>query len=541
MRITAAEAILKMIEKQGVSVVFGYPGATNAPIYDALHKTKLRAVLTRNEQGAAHAASSYFKMTGSIGVCMATSGPGATNLVTGIANAYMDSIPLVAVTGQVACQMVGKDAFQEVDITGVTTPITKHNYLVKNADEIPKIMAEAFYIAGTGRPGPVVVDVPMDVQLQKINFRFPDRPNILGYSPQKPVDPAQVQLLASALKEAKRPLIVAGGGILCAGASCEFLRFLERLALPAVSTLMGISAVPSVHRQFLGMVGLHGTKAANFAFDQADLVVFMGARVSDRSASNPEWLSEHAKIAHVDIDPAEINKNIPCDVSVAGDIKDTLFMLEERTAGVCCPADWLDMCTKAKALDPVPKAGNSAYTNPKYFLKMLSEAVGEDTVISTEVGQNQIWTANHYRFTRPNTFLTSGGFGTMGYGLPAAIGAKIARPEATVIAIEGDGSFQMAMPELAAMKQAGADLKIVLFVNRTLGMVRELQRDHYGANYTSVDLGAYPKYDRIAAAYDIAYGAVRSDSEAENGIMEMLKTDGPFLLEVFVDPEENTL
>ena len=541
MEITAAEAILKIIEQQGVEVVFGYPGAANTPIYDAILRTGLRYILTRNEQGAAHAASSYFKMTGRVGVCLATSGPGATNLVTGIANAYMDSTPLVAITGQVDRSLVGKDAFQEVDVTGVTTPITKHNYLASNAEELPRIISEAFYIAGTGRPGPVVVDVPMDVQLQLIDFRLPDKPAIRGYRPDIPVDKKQVRRLARAVKKAKRPLIVAGGGVLTAGASEELARLCEQIGVPVVSTLMGVTSLPSAHRQYLGMSGLHGNVAANHAFSRADLLIFAGARVSDRSVPDGRALSARAAVAHIDIDPAEINKNVPSDISIAGNLREALALLSECAAGISCPKQWLEECAEAKR-ESAPKYQNRVgAVNPKYFLQRLSEAAGPDAVVATEVGQNQIWTANHYRFTRPNTFLTSGGFGTMGYGLPAAIGAKIARPELTVIAIEGDGSFQMSMPELGTMKQWKADLKIVVFVNRVLGMVREQQQLHFRSNFVSVDLGEYPRFDKIAAAYDIPYRSVSADSEVDAAICAMLETDGAFLLEVAVDKAESTL
>lgn len=541
MKSTAAEAILKIIEQQGVGVVFGYPGAANTPIYDSICHTGLRYILTRNEQGAAHAASSYFKMTGRVGVCLATSGPGATNLVTGIANAYMDSIPLVAITGQVDRSLVGKDAFQEVDVTGVTTPITKHNYLASNAEEVPRIISEAFYIAGTGRPGPVVVDVPMDVQLQLIDFEPPGKPEIRGYRPDIPVDQKQVRLLAKAIKKAKRPLIVAGGGVLTAGASAELARLCEQIGLPAVSTLMGVSALPSAHRQYLGMSGLHGNAAANAAFSRADLLIFAGARVSDRSVSDGRALSARATVAHIDIDPAEINKNVPSDISIAGNLRDVLALLTEYTTAISCAKEWLEEYAEFKR-ENIPEYRSGIGTvNPKYFLQRLSAAAGPDAVVATEVGQNQIWTANYYSFTRPNTFLTSGGFGTMGYGLPAAIGAKIARPELTVIAVEGDGSFQMSMPELGTMKQWGADLKIVVFVNRVLGMVREQQQLHFHSNFVSVDLGEYPRFDKIAAAYDIPYRSVSADSEVDAAICAMLETDGAFLLEVAVDKEESTL
>lgn len=541
MKISAAEALLKVIEEHGVDVLFGYPGAANTPIYDNIGKTGICYILTRNEQGAAHAASSYFKMTGKVGVCTATSGPGATNLVTGIANAYMDSTPLVAITGQVIRSQVGKDAFQEVDMTGVTSPISKHNYLVKHAEDIPRIVNEAFYIAGTGRPGPVVIDIPMDLQKELIEYKPLGKPEIRGYHPDIETDVKQVAKMAKAVKKAKRPLMIAGGGILAAGASEAFTRLVETVQIPVVSTLMGIGSIPSAHRQYLGMIGSHGFKSANLAFAKADLVIFMGARVSDRAVADTAGLSGRATVIHVDIDPAEISKNVPCDISVIGNIRDVLAHLEREWNGYCCPAAWLEEAAGLKQYNPEVKGGEGEYVNPKYFLRMLSEATKGDAVIATEVGQNQIWTSNNYAFTKPNTFLTSGGFGTMGYGLPAAMGAKIARPDALVIAIEGDGSFQMSMPELGAIKQWGVNVKIVVFVNHSLGMVHEYQKVNYGGNYVSVDLGQYPRFGKIADAYDIPNLTIHKNSEVPGAIEKLLETEETFLLEVAVNPAETTL
>lgn len=540
MEITVAEAVLRVVKEQGTDVIYGYPGAANTPVYDKINNAELHCVLTRNEQGAAHAASSYFKMTGKVGVCTATSGPGATNLITGIANAYMDSTPLIAITGQVPLCNIGKDAFQEVDTTGVTTPITKHNYLVKNAEDAVSIMREAFYIAKTGRPGPVVVDIPLDIQKELIEFTPCEQPEIRGYNPEPELNVKQIKKLAKMLRSAKRPFIVLGGGVLGAGASNEFAAFVEKIKIPVTSTLMGISGINSDHNQYLGMLGLHGTHSANSAFLNSDLIIFMGSRISDRAVSDSEATARRAKIVHIDIDPAEINKNIICDLSIVADIKKLLIKLNEYIDFVC-PDSWLNECIKTKSQNIKAEDSQTKLVNPKLFLKMLSDKTTPETVVATEVGQNQIWTANHYKFSKPNTFLTSGGFGTMGYGLPAALGAKIARPELTVIAIEGDGSFQMAMPELAAMREAGAGLKIVIFKNRSLGMVHELQQLHFDSNFVSVDLGDYPYLNKIAEAYDIPYMKISTNDEIEKGINALLKDGQTFILEVLVDEFESTL
>ncbi|MBQ3554581.1 MAG: biosynthetic-type acetolactate synthase large subunit [Clostridia bacterium] len=540
MEMTAAEAILRVIKEQGTDVVFGYPGATTAPIYDRLPQSGLRHILTRNEQGAAHAAVAYGIASDKVGVCIVTSGPGVTNLLTGIANAYMDSVPLVAITGQVACSQVGTDSFQEVDTTGVTTPVTKHNYLIKNKEELLPVLREAFIIAKSGRPGPVVVDVPLDIQKELVEFT-PDagemRRNIL---PTQKIDKRSLNRLLRALGRAKKPLIIAGGGIMKSGASEELTRFAQALGIPVASTMMGLTALSGTHPLCLGMVGRHGTDAANQAYYEADTVLFIGSRISDRTVPDWDELSGRATIIHIDIDPAEINKNIPADISLIGDCKEILSVLLARIGEVHCPEDWAKKCADKSKKKAFSKRSTHSVT-PAFFLELLSEKTSDDTLITTEVGQHQIWVAKHYTFQKPNTLLTSGGFGTMGFGLPAAIGAKLARPAQTVIALEGDGSFQMAMPELATMKQAGTEIKIVLFTNRSLGMVREYQTLMYQSNYVGVDLGVYPRFDKIAEAYDIPYRAIRCDSEVSAGIDAMLSCPGSFLLELVIDESETTV
>ncbi len=539
MEFIAAEAVLKVLKEQGADVIFGYPGATTAPIYDHLPNSGLRHVLTRNEQGAAHAAAAYAVAKGTVGVCIVTSGPGVTNLLSGIANAYMDSVPLVAICGQVACWQVGTDSFQEVDTTGVSTPITKHNYLVKHASELIGTLREAFLIAKSGRPGPVVVDIPLDVQKEILSeFPLPEETALRSQKAAPAIKKRELNRFVRALSRAKKPLFVVGGGVLKSGASKELIALSETLGVPVVSTMMGLTAMPGDHPQFLGMLGRHGTKAAANAFSESDLVAFIGSRISDRTVADLDALKQRASIVHIDIDPAEINKNVAADISLVGDCKQILSAISLVAEELRCPAGWLSSCCEAKKNEP--RANSSRFVSPAAFLEELSKQAPSDTLITTEVGQHQIWTAKHFCFRSPNSLLTSGGFGTMGFGLPAAIGAKIACGERTVIAIEGDGSFQMAMPELATMKQEGIALKIVLFSNRSLGLVREYQTLYYHANYVGVDLGAYPHFDKIAEAYDISYRRINSDSEIGSAIDEMLSSPHSYLLEIVTDESETT-
>jgi len=480
MKMTGAEAIIKALETENVDTIFGYPGAAISPFYDALLDSNIKHILTRNEQGAAHAANGYARATGRVGVCVATSGPGATNLITGIANSYMDSVPIVAITGQVRSDMIGTDAFQEADITGATAPFSKHNYLVKKAEEQPRIIKEAFHIASTGRPGPVVIDIPVDVQNAVIDFSYPEHIEILGYKPTIKGHPGQIRKTAAALHAAKRPVICAGGGLITADASGEMLELAERRNIPVVTTLMGIGSIPSDHPLHFGMVGTHGSPTANYVLHHADLVMILGARVGDRAIGAASTLEKKAKIVHIDIDPAEIGKNIDVTVPVVGDLKHILMALLElvEEGG---STEWLetaaevrrkngrqseretcgkkaDAGTDGKMAEDGQVAPDTGYVNPKYLLSILSDYLPEDAIVTTEVGQNQIWAANNYKVKKPRTFITSGGLGTMGYGLPSAVGAKVGRPGSTVAVISGDGSFQMSMQELGTMKQYGIDV-----------------------------------------------------------------------------------
>ena len=538
---TGAEMVVKTLEKNGVKVVFGYPGAANCPIIDKLSFSSIKHILTRNEQGAAHMASGYARVTKTPGVCTATSGPGATNLITGIATAYMDSIPMVALTGQVASPLIGKDAFQEVDITGATLPFVKHSYLIKDGLEIPKVVNEAFHIAGTGRPGPVLIDFPMD--LLKQTFDYPDEDeeiNIRGYKLLTKANEAQVKKVAEAVKAAKKPVILAGGGIAISDAVEEFRKFVDMTDIPVVSTMMGIGCVPSDDKHYYGMIGSHGAKRANMIFNRADLVIVMGSRLGDRSVAHVKGLEEGNKLIHIDIDPAEIGKNVQPYIPVVGDVKNVIEQLTPLLKDYKADKAWVGEADELKArFTHEPFCENSGFVNPKYFLKVLSEKADPDSYIATEVGQNQIWTANAYNIRHPRALITSGGFGTMGYGLPAAIGASQASGK-TVFSIMGDGSFQMDIPEMGTICQWDIPVKMVVFKNDRLGMVHEHQYLLYKSNYQAVSIDGSPDFNKLADAYGIKNGYVSENSDVPAAIDEMLKDKESYLLVVSVNPYEPT-
>ncbi len=542
MELTGAQAIVKALEMENVKVIFGYPGAAICPFYDALMDSNIKHVLTRHEQGAVHAANGYARVTGTTGVCVATSGPGATNTITGIATAYMDSIPVVVITGQVSTEQIGKDVFQEADITGATAPFCKHNYLVKQAEELPRIVREAFHIASTGRPGPVLIDVPIDVQTRKIKFNYPDTVDIQGYKPNYKGHPIQIRKIAEALRKAKAPVICAGGGIINANASEDLVMLAEKCSIPVTTTLMGIGCIPSSHPLNLGMLGSHGVFAANYAIHHADLVVIMGARVGDRAMGTASKIAEKADIIHIDIDPAEIGKNVEVSIPVVGDVGLILReLLDLVTRG---DVDrWIETLERVKREHPLKHADytDSETVKPQYLISTLSEMAGDDAIVTTEVGQNQIWAANYYKVKHPRKFFTSGGMGTMGYGLPAAVGAKIASPHSTVITISGDGSFQMSMQELGTMRQNNLGIKIVILNNSGLGMVRELQKNKYRRRYYQVSMENNPDFVRLAEAYGFRGERITCNSEVREALERMLADDSPYILECIVDPEEPTL
>lgn len=544
MKISGAQAMIKALENEKVEVIFGYPGAAICPFYDALLDSGINHVLTRNEQGAVHAASGYARVTGKTGVCVATSGPGATNLITGIATAYMDSIPIVAITGQVSTDLIGKDVFQEADITGATAPFSKHSYLLKNIKDLPRVFKEAFHIASTGRPGPVIIDVPFDIQLKDINFEYPENVDIKGYKPTLKGHSVQIQKVADAIENAQAPVICAGGGVINSNASEELLELVEKCEIPLTTTLMGIGAIPSKHELNLGMLGSHGVYTANYAVHHADLIILLGARVGDRAigTGTASKIAENAKIIHIDIDPAEIGKNIGVTIPIVGDVK----LILKELIGVAKRGKvekWLETIKKAKNDHPLKNTeqSDSKHVKPQYLLTELSKMVDENTIVATEVGQNQIWTANHFNVRKPRTFVTSGGMGTMGYGLPSSIGAKIGKPDSRVIIVGGDGSFQMSMQELGTIKQNKLGIKIIIFNNSRLGMVRELQKVKYCGRYSQVFLEENPDFVKLVDAYGFKGERITVNSEVRAALFRMLEDDKPYLLECVVDPEEATL
>ncbi len=536
----AALAMVKCLEHEGVNVVFGYPGAAICPFYDELTKSDIKHVLVRHEANAGHSASGYARITGKPAVCIATSGPGATNLLTAIATAYADSIPLVCITGQVSTDQIGCDVFQEVDTTGAAEPFVKYSYLIKDAKKLPEIFKEAFYLAGSGRKGPVLIDVPIDIQLTDIDFSYPEKVELRSYKPTVKGNAMQIKRVADALKTSERPLICAGGGVFSADAKDELINFAEKTGIPVVSTMMGISLFPSEHPLYFGMLGMHGVKTANTAVNKCDTMILIGARVGDRAVRSPSFLASTTKIIHIDIDPAEIGKNIKTNIPLVGDCKVILSELTACTES-CERKPWLDELNEIK--NSMPKSDETnGYVNPKAFIKKLSSAMPDNTICVADVGQNQIWTCNNYSLKANDRFLTSGGMGTMGYSIPCAVGSKMADPNANVLAICGDGSFQMQMMELATIIQEKLPIKIIVMRNNRLGMVRELQTNLYKDNMTAVHIAdGNPDFVMLASAYGIKSRRVDTMAQAEDAIAEMISHDGAYLLECNVFKYETTL
>ncbi|MBQ7981250.1 MAG: biosynthetic-type acetolactate synthase large subunit [Oscillospiraceae bacterium] len=537
--VKAAEAMVKCLENEGVKVVFGYPGAAICPFYDELTKSDIHHVLVRREDNAGHSASGYARISGKPAVCIATSGPGATNLLTAIATAYADSIPLVCITGQVSTDQIGCDVFQEVDITGAAEPFVKYSYLIKNAAELPRVFKEAFYLAGTGRNGPVLIDVPVDIQNTLIDFDYPESIELRTYKPTVKGNTLQVKRVCEALKSSERPLICAGGGVISANAAEELRAFAEKTKIPVVSTMMGLGIFPTEHPLYMGMLGMHGVKTANEAVSKCDTMILIGARVGDRAVRSPKFLAKTTKIIHIDVDPAEIGKNIHVDIPLVGDCGN---ILEQLCAHADCTerTDWLNELSQIK--NEVPTENETqGYVNPKMFIRKLSAKLPENTICVADVGQNQIWTCNNFQF-KGGRFLTSGGMGTMGYSVPAAIGAKLASPDSEVVAICGDGSFQMQMMELATIIQEKLAVKIILMRNNRLGMVRELQTIHYSDNQTAIHIAdGNPDFVALAKAYGIEAERVCTMAEAEEAIEHLCNAKGAYLLECNVWRNETTL
>jgi acetolactate synthase I/II/III large subunit len=538
MKKTGAQIICESLIAEGVDVMFGFPGGVLLPFYDTLPQyPQLRHILVRHEQAAAHAADGYARATGKVGVCIATSGPGATNLVTGIANAYLDSVPMVAITGQVTRAQIGKDAFQEIDITGITLPITKHAYVCLDTANLARMIKEAFYIARTGRPGPVLIDIPKDVMTDTADFIYPDRVSLPGYKIPTSGHPTQLKLAAKMINEAKRPLILAGRGVIISQASKELKELAEKSQIPVTTTLLGIGSFPENHMLSFGMVGMHGTGYANKAVDSTDLLVAIGTRFSDRVTGKLASFAPNAKIIHIDMDPAEIGKNVRVDVPIVGDVRAVLQAMN-KIIETNRHVDWIEQVDEWRKQHPMLHTGVGDGLLPQYVISQLYEATKGDAIIVTGVGQHQMWAAQHYIYHNPDSFISSGGLGTMGFGLPAAMGAKVGCPDRTIWLIDGDGSFQMTVQELATLVQDNINIKMAIMNNGYLGMVRQWQDLFYKKNYVATPLSC-PDFVKLADAYGIAGVAVNKREEVKPAIAQAMAHDGPFLLNFMIEPEEN--
>ncbi|WP_134219143.1 biosynthetic-type acetolactate synthase large subunit [Pelotomaculum sp. FP] len=538
MKLSGAEILLKSLQAEGVDTIFGYPGGQALPIYDALYDSDIRHILTRHEQGAAHAADGYARATGRPGVCLATSGPGATNLVTGIANAYMDSVPMVAITGQVSRALLGRDSFQEADIIGITLPITKHSYLVEDPSELARVVKEAFHVATTGRPGPVLIDMPKDVSSGMFDYEASGELQLPGYSPVKDGEPGRVLEAARAIAASKRPVIYAGGGVVISGAHNELLQLAELLMAPVCTTLLGMDGFPGNHPLSLGMLGMHGTKYANFAVCECDLLIAVGARFNDRVTGKLETFAPEAKIIHIDIDPAEIGKNVRVDIPIVGDVKRVLKQL----LAVLQPGlgeAWRDRIQAWKKEYPLSYCDNGRL-KPQSIIKEIYNLTGGAARVTTEVGQHQMWTAQYYTFTKPRSFITSGGFGTMGFGLPAAIGVQVGCPDDVVFDIAGDGSIQMNIQEMCTAVNYELPVNVAILDNGVLGMVRQWQELFYNRRYSQTEL-SNPDFVKLAEAYGAEGIRVTKPAEVAPALEQAIRSSKPVMIDFIVDREENVL
>lgn len=546
MELTGAQILLESLKKEGVDVLFGYPGGAVIDIYDELPRhPELKHVLVRHEQGAVHAADGYARASGKVGCCLVTSGPGATNTVTGIATAYCDSIPLVVFTGQVPTQLIGNDAFQEVDIVGITRPCTKHNFLVKDVRNLAKTIRQAFYLARSGRPGPVLVDLPKDIMQARTEFVWPEDIFMRSYNPTYKPNLNQLRRTAEELAKARKPIILAGGGVIMANASEVLCELAHELNIPVVTTLMGLGAFPANGDLWLGMVGMHGTYAANMSINHADLLVCVGARFDDRVTGRLQDFASHARIVHIDIDPTSIRKNVEVDVPVVGDCRQALEGILEICRAKMADtdwsgmhADWLQTVHEWKANHPLAYNKNG-HIKPQQVIETMYSITKGDAIIATEVGQNQMWAAQFYTFTKPRTLLTSGGLGTMGYGFPAAIGAQFAFPDKLVINVAGDGSIQMNIQELATVVQNKIPVKVVILNNGHLGMVRQWQELFYNRNYSHTNMEAQPDFVKLAEAYGAEGYRISKPEELEDVLRKALTSPNPAFIDVMVEREEN--
>lgn len=543
--IKGARILLECLSRLGINEIFGYPGGAVIPIYDELYNFKeIKHYFARHEQGAVHEADGYARSTGKVGACLATSGPGATNLVTGIMTAHMDSIPLLVITGQVSSSLLGKDAFQESDIVGITVPITKNNYLVQDIKDLPRILKEAYYIASTGRPGPVLVDIPRDIQLQEIpydefNKIYENHFTLEGYNPVYEGHKGQIKMAIKMIKDSKKPLIIAGAGILKAHAYEELKEFVEKTNIPVAMTLLGLGSFPGNHELALGMIGMHGTTYANYAANEADLIIAAGMRFDDRVTGNPQKFIPNAKIIHIDIDPAEIGKNKLIDVPIVGDLKNVLTDLNEKAPKVSHD-EWLKQIKKwKKDYSLIYRKTKDDILIPQEILSEIDKITKGNVIVATDVGQHQMWAAQFLTFNNPYSILTSGGAGTMGFGLPAAIGAQVANPNKKVLAVVGDGGFQMTFQELMLIKEYNLPVKIFIINNSYLGMVRQWQELFHEKRYSSVDLSYNPDFIKIGEAYGIKSIQLKNKKDLKKNLKKILESDEAVLVECIVEKEEN--
>jgi len=534
-----SKILLECLKKEGVDTVFGYPGGVVLPLFDEIFSEKdIDLILVRHEQGAAHMADGYARSSGKVGVCLATSGPGATNLVTGIATAYMDSIPMVALTGQVSTNLIGNDAFQEADITGITRPIVKHNYIVKDVAHLAQTIKNAFHIARTGRPGPVVVDLPKDVFTTEAEFAYPEKPELRGYKPTVEGNKLAIKKALDLIDKSERPLLYVGGGVELANASAELIEFIDKTGIPATTTLMAMDVIPSDHHLNMNMLGMHGTKYANYAVQQCDLLIAVGARFDDRVTGKVADFAPHAKIIHIDIDPASVGKIVKADAPVVGDCK---YILKEMTASIKKKdrSKWDAQVEQWKKENPLIYKNEGGQIKPQYVIEKISELTKGDCIITTEVGQHQMWAAQYFKFKKPRTFLTSGGLGTMGYGFPAAIGAQAANPGKLVVDIAGDGSIQMNIQEMATAVKYRYPVKIVILNNGWLGMVRQWQELFFGKRYSSTLIEDSVDFVKLAEAYGAKGMRIEKKEDVEKALKEAFAHDGVVVMDFRTSREEN--
>ncbi len=537
MKKTGAQIVVDSLLKEKVEVMFGIPGGVLLPLFDVLYDAPIRFILTRHEQGASHMADGYARATGKVGVCIATSGPGATNLVTGLATAHMDSIPMVAFTGQVATHLIGNDAFQEADTTGITRPVTKHNFLVKNVEDLACTIKEAFHIARSGRPGPVLIDLPVDVQTSTCEYSYPQKCSIRSYNPTYTGHIGQIKRAATMINQSKRPIIYAGGGVIISEATTELMRLAEKTNIQVTTTLMGIGAFPDTHKLSLGMLGMHGTAYANNTIQESDLIITIGARFDDRITGKLSAFAPYAKIIHIDIDPTSISKNVKVDIPVVGDCKDILLQLNKYVKQID-RKEWNKQIEKWKKEYPITYKKDNKL-RPQYIVEQIYEVTDGKAIITTEVGQNQMWAAQFYKYTSPRTFISSGGLGTMGYGFPAAIGAKIGCPDKVVVDIAGDGSIQMNIQELAVAVHNKIPVVIAILNNGFLGMVRQWQELFYKRRYSGTNLTGNPDFVKLAESYGAVGIRVTKKSDVTKALKEAISLKKPVVIDFMIEQEEN--